>query len=176
CHYLADCRHRIALVCGAVQFVGSKVKRVRRARPERHRRVEQYRVGVADPVGLRNRAAVARKCRIISKAAASKRPRVLHRKTRSQICAIETDEVIRLVEERVVHRDVSSVGGALVDEGESAISTFGRGPVAGGAPLLSLGAVVLSAADCKVLMNRMHRHAYELDYAELPLVLAQPGC
>ncbi len=77
----------------------------------------------------------------------------------------EADEVVLLVEVRVVHRDVGRVRRGLVDGREPAVAEVRPGP--GAVRLVPLGAVVLGAADREVRVGRVHGERLELRRGEL---------
>ena len=149
-------------------FVGRSVKTIRTkivdvgiTRSQRHWRVEIHRVGASNVV-----------CG--NAAAATEEAPIAIGSSGDGIDAGKTDEIVGLVKVGVIHGHIDRVGTILIDVGEATIAEIDPIP---GSPRRKqvIRAVILSAANGKILIRGMHCHAHELSRPESGVIKTAPG-
>src|SRR5262249_30505801 len=147
--YLAHGCIRVAIVCGAIEVIGSVVDRVGTSRAHGQWSVKQDCVGASDAVG----GEVAETTNEVPINVAG---RYSGRRRNVRISNL----IMALVEVGVVHGDVRGVRGVLVDRGKATIAAVGPGPST--VWLHELRAVVLRAADGVLGIRGVHGEAFKL--------------
>src|SRR5262249_44299366 len=143
--------HIGSLVHGAVEAIGPKIQSVGAARSESHGSVEQNGVRAAEAVVGRGPIA------------AEETPTVVVRVGRGGDAGV-TNQIVRLIEVRVVHGHVGRVRSILINQGEAAIAKVSARP--GGIRMEPRRSIVLGTSDAKVSVSGMYGNALELSGVE----------
>jgi hypothetical protein len=149
-------------------FVGRSVKTIRTkivgigvTRSQRHWRIEIDRVSASNVVSG-------------NVTVATEEAPIAIGSSGNGIDARKTDEIVGLVKVGVIHRHIDGVGTVLIDVRKPAVAEVNAVPGNPGSKQI-VRAVILRAANRKVLIRGMHRHAHELSSPETGVIETGPG-